>query len=105
MAEIDKSKGTITWSDVSTGGTPEAVTVNPPKAVAATLQISGTFGGATAKLQASNDGSTYFDITDTQGNAVSATADAMFEVTTKAVYLKPTVTGGTSDAVTFILAV
>ncbi len=42
-----------------------------------TVQISGTFDGATVVLQGSNDGAAWFSLTDPQGNAISKTADAM----------------------------
>ena len=41
-----------------------------------TVQFAGTWGGATAVLEGSMDGTTWFTLTDYQGAAISATADA-----------------------------
>lgn len=94
---------TVTWADMATGDTIEAVEVGAPNALAASIQISGTFGGATVGLSASNDGTNYIALEDTSGDAISATAAAMFEVSTGALYLKPTISGGSSDAVDAVL--
>jgi hypothetical protein len=67
--------------------------------VAVAVQFGGTFGGATVGLQASNDGVTYFNLKDLGNIAISATANAMFEFTTSAMFLRPVVTGGTADAI------
>ena len=93
----------VTWADMATGDTIEAVQLSRESALAASIQISGTFGGATVGLSASNDGSTYVALEDTSGDAISATAAAMFEVSTGALYLKPTISGGSSDAVDAVL--
>jgi len=100
------SPGTlIKWEGAATGDTINSFLANGYERVAATVQISGTFGDATAKLQASLDDTNWFDLTDIQGNAVSATSDSMFEVTTKALYLRPSITGGTSDSIDILVMV
>jgi len=100
------SPGTlIKWEGAATGDTINSFLANGYERVAATVQISGTFGGATAKLQASLDGTNWFDMTDMQGNAVSATSASMFEVTTKALYLRPSISGGTSDSIDVLVMV
>ena len=38
------------------------------------IQVTGTFAGATASLQGSNDGMTWVTLTDDQGNAIDLTA-------------------------------
>jgi len=70
------------------------------------VQISGTFnGGTTCVMQVSNDGSTWFTADDTQGTAVSATADAFFELSTAARYIRPSVSSGSSDDLDVVLVV
>lgn len=91
----------VKWTGVST------TTDTPLKfallegAVASVL-ISGTFGGATAKLQFSNDGTTWTDLKDSAGATVSGTATAQFQqVGIYGVYIKPVVSGGSGDNVDF----
>ena len=87
----------IKWSAVSTTtDTPLKFAVS--EGSVASVLISGTFGGATAKLQFSNDGTTWTDLKDSAGATVSGTATAQFQqVGIYAVYIKPVVTGGTGD--------
>lgn len=44
------------------------------------IQFSGTWGGATAVLEGSNDNVTWLGLTDPQGNAISKTADGLEQV-------------------------
>ena len=62
-----------------------------------------SFGGATVKLQVSNDNTTYFDVKDTGATTVSATAAAIFNFSSAAIYFRPAITGGTGDAVDIYL--
>ena len=89
----------ISWADLATGDTITHIGVPGADGVAGAVQFGGTFGGATVKLQASNDGTTFFDMKELGGAAISATAAALFEFTTAAVYLRPAISGGTGDAV------
>jgi len=87
------------WADLATGDTVVQLGVPGQAAVACAVQFSGSFGGATVKLQVSNDNSTYFDMKDLSGTTISATAVKFFEFTTAGVYLRPAISGGTGDAV------
>ena len=59
------------------------------------IQISGTFNGATVVLQGSNDGTNYHTLTDPQGNAISFTsADRIEQIMELTRYVKPVSTGG-----------
>jgi len=89
----------IVWADMATGDTITSIPVLGQAAVAGSIQFGGTFGGATVKLQVSNDNSTFFDMKDLSATTISATAAAFFEFTTSAVYLRPAISGGTGDAV------
>lgn len=64
------------------------------------VQIAGTFGAATIKLQGSNDGTNYADLTDPQGNAISKTTAAIEAVMELTRYMKPVTSGGTGSAIT-----
>lgn len=91
------------WENIATGDTVNSFGVPGQAAVAGCIQFSGTFGGATIKLQVSNDNVTFFDMKDLVGNPISATAAAFFEFTSAGVYFRPAVSGGTGDAVDAIL--
>lgn len=87
------------WDNLATGDTIVSAGIPGQAAVAGSIQFTGTFGGATVKLQVSNDNSTYFDMKDLLGNAITATSAGYFEFTTAGVYLRPAISGGTGDAV------
>lgn len=89
----------ILWENIATGDTLTAYAVQGRLALNASVQFAGTFGGATAKLQTSNDGTTYADIKDVHGTTVSSTAAGQFEFSRSAIYLRPAISGGTGDAV------
>ena len=94
----------VKWTGISTStDTPLKFAV--PAGSIASLLINGTFGGATAKLQYSNDATTWTDLKDSGGTTVSATAIAQFQqINIYSVYIKPVVSGGTGDDVNFTLA-
>lgn len=58
------------------------------------VQFSGTWDSATAILQGSNDGTTYFTLTDPQANAISKTADAIEQIEENVRYVRPSTSGG-----------
>lgn len=93
----------LLWENVATGDTLNPYAVNARLGLDASVQLAGTFGGATVKLQQSNDNATYFDMKDTGGTTISATAAAIFNFSSAAVYLRPAITGGTGDAVDIYL--
>jgi hypothetical protein len=71
------------------------------------VQIGGTFSGgaATVTLEGSNDGVTWFTLTDPQGNVISATAAKMEQVMEVPRFTRPNLTGGdgsTSITVTLL---
>ena len=59
-----------------------------------TVQVAGTFDGATVVLEGSLDGSHYHTLTDPQGNALSFTAAGLEAVTEAVAFIRPRVTGG-----------
>jgi hypothetical protein len=77
-----------------------------PGASDRSVQVSGTFGGATAVLQGSNDGVTWNTLTDPQGNALSFTAGGLEAVLELTRYVRPSVSGGDgTTSVAFVLCV
>lgn len=94
----------ITWAGIVTGDTVVATELIESRGSVASVQIDGTFnGGTTAVLQVSNDGSTWFTAKDVLGTAVSATADAYFELSLAARYARMSVASGSSDSITAVL--
>lgn len=64
------------------------------RASIATVQFAGTFDGATATLQGSNDGTNWVTLRDTAQLDVSITEDDYAEISTAFLYLRPFTSGG-----------
>ena len=70
-----------------------------------TFQVTGTFGGATVKLQGSNNGTDWFDLTKKGGtSAASVTAAGGFTVNENPAFIRPSTSGGTGTDVDVIVA-
>jgi len=94
----------VIWDGIVTGDTINSFTMSQQYGLAAAIQISGTFGGATVKMQVSNDNTNFFDMEDVTGTAVSTGSGALYEVSTAAVFIKPVVTGGSGNDIDVIIA-
>lgn len=88
------------WTDLSTADTAAPVKIQNMQGLAGSAQVTGTFGGATIALQASNDGTNYVTMKDSTGTAITFTAAGMAEFSTAALFIKPASSGGTDDNVT-----
>lgn len=93
----------VVWADIAPGDTGAPYLVRNRYGFVGSVQISGTFGGATVTLEQSNDGTTWFPAIDTLGAAISATANEISEMSLASIYLKPVITGGTGSAVDVII--
>lgn len=93
----------IVWSAAATGDTLEPYLLRNRYGFVGAAQISGTLGGATVALEISNDGTTWFELSDTLGNGISTATAAIYEISTAAAYVRPTLTGGSGNAVDIIL--
>ena len=58
------------------------------------IQVAGTFGGASVTIGGSNDGVTYHALHDTLGNAMTLTEGKLQQIVELPIYLKPRVFGG-----------
>lgn len=58
------------------------------------VQITGTFGAGTLKMQGANDLTNYVSLTDPQGNAIEKTAATLEQIMEVTLGVKPVVTGG-----------
>lgn len=71
-----------------------------------TLQVSGTYGGATWTLQGSNNNSTWFTLNDTTATPVPATfsvGDKLMNIKERPRYVRLISTGGTGTALVAII--
>lgn len=83
----------VTWTPLANGdsGSPVQFTGSTIRSI----QFDGTFGaGGSISLEGSNDGTTYFVLTDPQGNAITKTAAALEAVQEATRFVRPRVTAG-----------
>jgi hypothetical protein len=93
---------TVTWTGLANGDSGEPVLF--PGSTVKSIQFTGTFGaGGTIVFEGSNDGSTYFTLTDGDANSISKTASALETVYENTLYVRPRVTAG--DGTTSLTAV
>jgi hypothetical protein len=67
------------------------------------FQLCTTIGGATVKIQGSNDGLVYYTLNDPFGNALSLTGLNLKGILEYTRYIKPLATGGSSQALDVII--
>ncbi len=81
-----------TWAPLaaSDDGEPVRLAVYSDRSV----QVSGTFGGATVTIGGSNDGETYHALSDAQGSPLTFTSGGLKAIVELPVFLKPRVFGG-----------
>ena len=58
------------------------------------IQVAGTFGGASVTIGGSNDGETYHALHDTSGNVMTLTEGKLQQIVELPIYLKPRIFGG-----------
>lgn len=63
------------------------------------VQVNGTFGGATVVVEGSADGTTYNALHDDQGNALSFTAAGIENIAENTEYIRVTSSGGAGASV------
>lgn len=71
------------------------------------VQVVGTFDGASLQLQGSNDGINYKVLTDPQGNALTFTATNIESIAELTRYIRPAITvngAGSVDLDVYVLA-
>jgi len=64
------------------------------------VQVAGTFAGATIVLEGSNDGANYFTLSSPSGAALSFTAAGLMQVNIPAAFVRPHVTAGSGASLT-----
>ena len=91
----------VTWTPMATGDV--GANFGRPDYADRTIQFTGTFGGATAVLEGSNDGVNFFTLNDPVGNALSFTAAALKQIAEATAFVRPHITGGGGVTITAIL--
>lgn len=92
-AFLDRLVHVATWTPI-TAANNATNAVEMPGNSDRSIQISGTWDSATAVFQGSNDGVTWFTLTDPQGNAISKTADFIEMVSELTRYVRVSTSGG-----------
>ena len=88
------------WTGETTAGNASIARYAPPVSLTtASVQVSGTIGGATIALQGSNDGVAYTTLKDTAGSPLSFAAAGYAEFSSAAAFIKPLISGGTGDSI------
>jgi hypothetical protein len=87
----------ITWETVTSDDTATAVIPMGVGSLAASVQVIGTFGGCTVTIQGSNDNSNWATLKDIYGANLSFTAAGLADFSTACGYVRPSVSGGTSE--------
>ena len=93
----------LIWEGAATGDTLTPFIVTQQYGIAASVQVVGTFGGATVTLQASNDGTNWVDAKDVLGDTVTLTTTGYFELSLSAAYIRPAISGGSGNDIDVIV--
>lgn len=109
MATVNPSMGgavniaAITWAGMVTGDTITRVEPSGLLPLFGSVQFTGTFGGATLGVQGSNDGTNWVALKDKSNATIALTSAGAAEFSTAMRYLRPSISGGTSNSVTATL--
>jgi hypothetical protein len=81
-----------TWSPLAADddGEPVRLAVYSDRSI----QVVGTFGGASVTIGGSNDGINYHALSDTSGAALTLTSAALKQIVELPIFIKPRVFGG-----------
>lgn len=99
----------VTWDACATGDTIHWFTVPNAWGLAGKVQLytdsGGAWGSATVGMEetSASDKDGAKAMADTLGNAITATEDAQFEISTTSLFVRPTISGGSGDDVNVIL--
>ena len=93
----------ISWD--LTGPNESGESIEMPGSSIRSVQIDGTFNGSTCLFEGSNDGVTWFTLTNPQGVAISTSADSLDAIQELTRFVRPTVTGLVEMEITILLLV
>lgn len=95
----------VIWSGIAAGDTFNAFTLTQQYGLAASVQVVGTFGGATITMQVSNDGTNWATAKDLQGNDITFTSTGYDELSLSAAYIRPAIAAGSGVSLSVIMVV
>lgn len=101
--ETSRDVAVTTWSGMQQDddGEPVRLAVFSDRSV----QVTGTFGGATLTIGGSNDGVTYHALSTPAGDSLALTSAGLHQIVELPVFIKPRVFGGDgTTSLTVILA-
>lgn len=101
VKEIGRGTFLHDWSALATGD--DGLPARLAQAADRTVQIEGTFGGATCTIQGSLNGSNWHTLKDMQGNDLIFTAAGIAAVMEATIYTRPVVTGGAGASINVTL--
>lgn len=88
----------FTYDNLDTADTsPPVIQAGSYASLAGSVQVVGTFGGATVTLQGSNDNTNWVTLKDVFGSDVSLTSTGAHEFSTSMRYIRPLVSSGSGD--------
>lgn len=92
---------TAVWASMGNADTGTAVDYN--HFLDRSIQVTGTFGGATVTVQGSNDGTNFATLSDYQGNLLTLTAAGLKPIAEGVRYIRVITSGGSGTVVTVTL--
>lgn len=93
----------VSWTPVATGDT--GAPAENYSFSDRSVQVTGTFGGATCTIEGSNDGVNYSALTDTAGVALTFAAAGIKQVLQVTRYIRPSVAAGAGSLTITLLNV
>lgn len=82
------------WENLENGDTAEIVSSPQQLPLAGSIQVTGTFGGATASVEASHDGDNWFPLVGLTSAEIGLEEPGLVEFSSSALYFRPKLTGG-----------
>lgn len=93
VAAWGENSHVVTWA-LLTAANAVGAAIEMPGSSDRSVQIDGTFDSATVVFQGSNDGATWFTLTDPQGNAISKTSASLEMISELTRFIRPSTSGG-----------
>lgn len=102
MTVIEGGKGRLyTWANLAAGD--DGAAVEAIEFADRSVQVAGSFGGASVVIEGSNDSTNYGTLTDPQGNDLSLVGSKVEMVSEVTRLIRPRVVAGSGTSVTVSL--
>jgi hypothetical protein len=92
----------VTWTPLAASGD-IGQALQRTDLVDRSVQITGTFSGATLAFEGSNDGVNYFTLSNPSGTALTFTSAGLMQVTEATAWVRPHITAGTGASLSATL--